>query len=226
MYSKNSIGGREVCHGVPAVDSWFTYLEERENEVIRDQGGTSLSVDLVYALRDVVDRPMQQCDYDLVAPIQVSEVWETMKGMRGGSAPYIDGIPTALWKWGRVWLLPVITGMFSGILNSAEWPLSWATSVLVPLFKKGDRLDHENYGGISLSNVLSKVFAKILCCRIDNCIDQNRILSDSPAGFRKCYSPIDQIFILLGMIRKQVRRKEGRLFVVFLDLKGAFDGVD
>ena len=28
------------------------------------------------------------------------------------------------------------------------------------------------------------------------------------------------------MIRKQVRRKEGRLFVAFLDLKGAFDGVD
>ena len=169
---------------------------------------------------------MQECDYDLVAPMQVSEVWETMKGMRGGSAPGIDGISTALWKGGRVWLLPVIAGMVSGILNIAEWPLSWAMSVLVPLFKKGDRLDHGNYRGISLSNVLSKVFAKILCCRIDNWIDQNRILSDLQAGFRKGYSPIDQIFILLGMIRKQVSRKEGRLFVAFLDLKWAFDGVD
>ena len=28
------------------------------------------------------------------------------------------------------------------------------------------------------------------------------------------------------MIRKQVRRKQGRLFVAFLDLKGGFDGVD
>ena len=97
---------------------------------------------------------MQECDYDLVAPIQVSEVWETMKGMRGGSAPGIDGITTALWMWGRAWPLPFIAGMFSGILNSAEWPLSWTTSVLVPLYKKGDRLDRGNYRGISLSNVL------------------------------------------------------------------------
>ena len=28
------------------------------------------------------------------------------------------------------------------------------------------------------------------------------------------------------MIRKQVKRNEGRLFVTFWDLKGAFDGVD
>ena len=90
---KNSIGGKEVCDGIPAVDSWPTYLEERENEVIRDQGGTSLSVDLVSALRDVVDRPIQEFYYDLVAPIQVSEVWETMKGMKSESAPDIDGIP-------------------------------------------------------------------------------------------------------------------------------------
>ena len=67
---KKSIREIEVYFSIPAVDSWPTYLEERENEVIRDQGGTSLSVDLVSALRDVVDRPMQECDYDLVAPIK------------------------------------------------------------------------------------------------------------------------------------------------------------
>jgi len=48
----------------------------------------------------------------------------------------------------------------------------------VPLFKKEDRLDHENYRGASLSNLLSKVFAKILCRRIDGWIEQNRILPD------------------------------------------------
>jgi len=42
--------------------------------VIRDHGGTSLSVDLVSAVHDVVDRPMKKFDYDLVTPIQVSEV--------------------------------------------------------------------------------------------------------------------------------------------------------
>ena len=54
----------------------------------------------------------------------------------------------------------------------------------MPLFKKGDRLDHENHRGVSLSNLLSKVFAKILCRRIDSWIDQNRTLSDSQAGLK------------------------------------------
>ena len=108
------------------------------------------------------------------------------------------------------------------VFRYIEWPSFWDTSILVSLFKNGDRLDHGNYRGISLNNVLSKVFAKILCRRIDSWIDQNKILSDSQAGLRKGYSFIGQIFILLGMIRKQVGRKEGRLFVALLDLKGNF----
>ena len=50
--------------------------------MIRDQGGTSLNVDLVSAVPDVVDRSMKEFDDDLVAPIQVNEAWETMKGER------------------------------------------------------------------------------------------------------------------------------------------------
>ena len=100
--------------------------------MIKDKEGTSLSVDLVSAVIDVVVRPMKELNYDLVAPIQISEVWETMKGMRSGYAPGIDRIPAALWKWGRFWLLPDIAGTFSGILNRAEWHLSWSTSILVP----------------------------------------------------------------------------------------------
>ena len=46
------------------------------------------------------------------------------------------------------------------------------------------------------------------------------------ARFRENYSTIDQIFILTSLIRKYTRKKEDKLFVAFLDLKGAFDSVN
>ena len=40
--------------------------------MIRDQGGTKSRLDLVSVVSDVAASPKKECDYDLVAPIQVS----------------------------------------------------------------------------------------------------------------------------------------------------------
>ena len=45
------------------------------------------------------------------------------------------------------------------------------------------------------------------------------------AEFRDNYSTIDQVFILHSLIRKHIKKKGDELFVAFLDLRGAFDGV-
>jgi len=39
-----------------------------------------------------------------------------------------------------------------------EFPTQWVNSVIIPIFKKGDRENPSNYRGIALSDVLSKLY--------------------------------------------------------------------
>ena len=81
-----------------------------------------------------------------------------------------------------------------------------------------------NYRGITLVSCFSKIFTGILNNRINNWIQENKILSDAQFGFRKERSTVDAIFILNAVISKIINEK-GRLYCAFIDLKMAFDNI-
>jgi len=51
---------------------------------------------------------------------------------------------------------------------------------------------------------------------------------ESQTGFRKCRSTIDNIMILYHIMQreKRKRRKNGKVYILFANLKAAFDNVD
>lgn len=75
-----------------------------------------------------------------------------------------------------------------------------------------------------------KVYAEILRGRIEEVMEEEVLLPNSQAGFRKGRSTIDNIFILNHIIQreKDTGRSTGRdkIFVIFVDLKATFDNVD
>ena len=60
-----------------------------------------------------------------------------------------------------------------------------------PLFKKGDDKKHDNYRGISLLSIVSKVFTSILNKRLTTWAETEKKKSKEQAGFREDYSTID-----------------------------------
>lgn len=53
-------------------------------------------------------------------------------------------------------LLPVMHKLFNCILDKGFFASNWSSSVIVPIFKKGDNSDPNNYRGINLkSNLLN-----------------------------------------------------------------------
>ena len=57
---------------------------------------------------------------------------------------------------------PYLKLLFNKILYLKYFPSSWCNAMLIPIHKKGDPNNVNNYRGISLLNVLSKVFTKII----------------------------------------------------------------
>lgn len=59
---------------------------------------------------------------------------------------------------GILWLHRI----FNLALSSKAVPRNWRYAILAPIFKKGNRKDCKNYRGISLLNVVGKIYASIL----------------------------------------------------------------
>lgn len=71
-----------------------------------------------------------------------------------------------------------------------------------------------------------KLYASILAERLGKEVEDKNILSETQAGFGKERSTMDNIYILNHVIQREIRRKGGRIFGFFMDLKSAFDKVD
>ena len=92
----------------------------------------------------------------------------------------------------------------------------WRTSTIVPLWKKGDAEVCDNYRGISLLSIPSKVLAKILYRRIEAIVEPQ--LHEAQCGFRRGRGCVDQIFNLKECISMS-RQKDKPLFLCFIDLR-------
>jgi hypothetical protein len=76
-----------------------------------------------------------------------------------------DHIPAELIQAGGV-TYSEIHRLISCIWNKEELPQKWKESVIVPIYKKGDKTDCNNYGGISLLSTAYKILSNILLARL------------------------------------------------------------
>ena len=94
--------------------------------------------------------------------------------------------------------------------------------MIVPIYKKKDKLDCNNYRGSSLLGHYSKIFTSILMERIKKKTEE--ILSAEQAGFRPSRSTIVQIFTLRQMAEKYTDLSRD-LYVCNVHFREAFDSI-
>ena len=98
----------------------------------------------------------------------------------------------------------------------------WKDAVIVPIPKKGNLRECDNWRGISLLDVAGKVFARVVQERLQ--VIANEILPESQCGFRKGRGSTDMIFAAWQLVEK-CREHDDALFVLFVDLRKAYDSV-
>ena len=73
--------------------------------------------------------------------------------------------------------------IFITVIESCHWPKNWRRGEWVPVHKKNDRLDMENYRPVSVQTIINKVFEKLLANQIP--AGFNERLSDYLTAYRK-----------------------------------------
>ncbi|KAJ4432787.1 hypothetical protein ANN_21426 [Periplaneta americana] len=152
----------------------------------------------------------------------LSEVEIAIENLKKYKSPGIDQIPAELIQEGGSALYSEIYKLVLAIWEKEIVPEQWKESIIVPIFKKGDKTNCGNFRGISLLLTSYKILSNILLRRLTPYVDE--IIEDHQCGFRRNRSTIDQIFCIRQIMEKKWEYK-GTVHQLFIDFKKAYDSV-
>jgi len=96
-------------------------------------------------------------------------------------SPAIDQIPAELIKAGGRTICSEIHKLISSVWNKEVLPEGWMESIIVPIYKKGDKTNCSNYRGKSLLSSTYKIVSNILLSRFIPYAEE--ITGDHHCGF-------------------------------------------
>ena len=119
-------------------------------------------------------------------------------------------------------LVPTLCNLFNKIFEIGKFPDDWSEGYVIPLHKKGNANEVENYRGITLLSTLGKLFTRVINNRLNEWAENYSVLIEAQAGFRIHMSTVGNIFVLHGLI-SHILNQGKRLFCAFIDFTKAFD---
>ena len=152
------------------------------------------------------------------------EVSDLIKCIDTTKATGPDGISPKLLHEAGDAIVPSLTKLLNLSLSSAKIPLCWKTANVLPLFKKGDKTDINNYRPVSLLSSVSKILERVVFKHTYNYIKDNALISSNQSGFKPGDSTVNQLTFLYHTFCEALDNKKD-VKVVFCDISKAFDRV-
>ena len=104
-------------------------------------------------------------------------------------------------------------------------PKTWGEGMIIPIYKgKGGPSSPTNYRPITFLSSISKLFTSILNNRLNTFLEENRILLENQAAYRKRYLTLDHIFTL-NSVNEILKHYDKKLYCIFIDFSKAFDSI-
>lgn len=162
-------------------------------------------------------------DNIIIEPPTLEEVRMVIDKAKNNKSPGLDGIPMEIFKHGGDVLLGHIHSIVNKIWITECMPTQWKTAVIIPIHKKGSKLQCLNYRGISLLNTAYKIFTTIIADKLKPY--SYEIIGEYQSGFRPNKTTTDQIFSIRQIFEKG-REYNLNTSHIFIDYKQAFDSLD
>ena len=160
----------------------------------------------------------------LSKPVSRDELKKVISQIKKEKAPGPFGIHGEHIKYGGILLQEFIRDWLNNLLKTGEVPEFLKQGRVSLLYKRGDCLDPANYRPITLSSVLMKVLTRLLNIRLEEVVEENKLLSEKQFGFRKKYSTADAVLVTSAAIDK-ARLDKMDAGMASIDLKAAYDMV-
>ena len=151
------------------------------------------------------------------------EVKDAIQQLKTNKAAGKDGIGAELIKMGPEKLATCLHKLIVRIWETEQLPEEWKEGVICPIYKKGDKLECENFRAITILNAAYKVISQIIFRRLSPLV--NEFVGSYQAGFVDGRSTTDQIFTVRQILQK-CREYQVPTHHLFVDFKAAYDSID
>ena len=148
-----------------------------------------------------------------------------LKGLNPSKAAGIDNLSGKFLKDDAHVLARPISQLCNLSIKLNSFPRSCKIAKVKPLFKRGSKMDPQNYRPISLLPLLSKIIERIVHDQTEEFLSKNKLLYRLQSGFRKNYSTNT----CLGHLTDKITTGfENGLFtgMILIDLQKALDTID
>jgi len=154
----------------------------------------------------------------------VDEVTRIIHELKDSSCGYDEISARVIKDTYHIYLTPLIH-LINLSLAQGVFPNELKIARVVPLYKSGDSQSISNYRPISILSVFSKVFERVMQCRLLDFLDKHDLLDKSQFGFRKNHSTITALTVLIDKILTGFHNGDMTLGI-YLDFSKAFDTID
>ena len=137
----------------------------------------------------------------------------------------LDNVSSLFLRDGASSLATPVAHIINMSITNETVPKSFKDAKVIPLFKKGSRLDPGNYRPVSVLSVLSKILERAVHSQLNDYLKKRNLLSDSQSGFRKGFSTDSCLINLTDFIKREIGNGK-YVGMVLIDLQKAFDTVD
>ena len=120
--------------------------------------------------------------------VSVEKTLNILKNINPTKSAGVDNISGRFLQDGASVLSLPITQICNLSIRLSSFPTNCKIAKLKPIYKKGSKIDPQNYRPISLLPLISKIFEKVIHDQTQNYITKNKILYALQSGFRSKYS--------------------------------------
>ena len=160
---------------------------------------------------------------ETVEEITLEEIQRSIARLKNRKTPGVCDISGEMLKAGAEVVVESLHRIMNRAWMSSMVPDDWRKALVVPVHKKGSKMQCKKYRGISLLSIPGKVYAKILDKRMRD-IREEKILEEQGA-FRKRRSCTEQLFTV-RMLSEKIIAKNKSMIMVCVDLEKTYDNVN
>ena len=221
-------GVNQSCNSVLDQLGKEVYGKEEIIEAYRDEFDQRLSsVEIKPSLQnykrrteDVFQEIMKTVSSNRQPDFTSTELANVLKHLKEGKSSGPDQRPAEIYIHGGKSFHTLLLIVINRLKNSQMTPRQWEMMTITTLYKgKGSKKDLVNQRGIFLTQVICKIWERLIMMRTEEPLSR---INKLQAGSKKNRSPGDQTFILRGCIDRAIYLNKP-LYLNFYDFKQCFD---
>ena len=222
--SKLRVNGEVISNRDDLVGSWANHFSSLFKSRLSSEDGLQ---QLDKKMDDLATASFSNEEYILDVPFTLDEVVCAVKKLEPGKACGPEGISAEHLKWGGDSLYLWLLGIVNAILEMEEIPSSFKLGSICPVYKGGgkDPLLANNYRGITMNSIFSKVLETLILSRLESTLTETGLPHLNQTAFRKYTGCTDAISATQELIARYISEGSTVHMCLFY-IQRAFDSVE